>query len=114
MKGQKVAVCFMLAAVLIASGCTAMSQNDAVEISEEVVDWTTRFSPDIPYYNISGSAIDVRSGLGAEAEVIGRLSPNDGGFIKGCGPQALYCEISYGGYGATGWVDMSKMGGNAS
>lgn len=92
----------------------ATADKAGVKTSGEKVDWTSRYSPDIPYYNYSGSAIDIRIGPGADAEVKGQLANNDGGFIENCGPRLLYCEIPYGGRGATGWVDMSKMGGNAS
>lgn len=85
-----------------------------VETIGEKVNWTGRYSPDISYYNYSGNAIDIRIGPGADAEVKDKLTVNNGGFIKNCGPRLLYCEISYGGWDATGWVDMSKMGGNAS
>lgn len=94
-------------------GVTTADQVALQTVSEKA-DWTERFSPDIPYYNYSGNAIDIRIGPGADAKVKDKLAANDGGFIENCGPQLLYCEISYGGWGATGWVDMSKMGGNAS
>ncbi|MEM9232787.1 MAG: hypothetical protein AAGA69_00945 [Pseudomonadota bacterium] len=76
-------------------------------------DWRTQFSPDIPYYNISGAPVTAHAAADPDSPVVGTVAIGDGGFIKACNSDATWCEITFGGNGASGWVDMANFGGRA-
>lgn len=82
-------------------------------VSKKAIDWTSRYSPDIPYYNRSSIAIAATSTANPESNIVGMVQPGDGGFIITCSYDVRYCQISFGGYDLKGFVDMALMAGEA-
>lgn len=113
---------------LTACGKSEPAQVDTTEVTEtevtetevtvsepetETVDWRTRYSAEIPYYNTSSEPVMAYASADPSSEVVMEVAEGEGGFIQSCNSDATWCEITIGGEGATGWVDMSTFGGNA-
>lgn len=62
-----------------------------------------------PYKNRSGGPIIVRSGPEADAPQVSTLENGDAGTVQTCEPTETRCQITFGEFGAVGWVDMSGM-----
>ena len=85
----------------------------AIPETVEDPDWTSRYSPDIPYYNRGEQAIPATMGASPRTGLVGMVEPGDGGFIKTCEVDSTYCKISFGGAGKEGYVNMDLMSGEA-
>ncbi|WP_298967079.1 hypothetical protein [uncultured Roseibium sp.] len=113
--------CLLAACVSESSvGNTPQTEVNAVvdtapPIPETQIDpnWTNRYSPDVPYYNISGSDKPAFGGADPQTALVGQVRPNDGGFVKECAINSTFCKITFGGNGQEGWVNMTdfKAGG---
>ena len=76
-------------------------------------DWRSRYSPDIPYYNRSNKPIPATAGASPRTALVGQVQPNDGGFIQTCELNSTYCQITFGGGGLKGYVNMDLLSGEA-
>ncbi len=91
-------------------------QSDAVTVLPEIAadrDWRMRYSPDVTYVNVSGTAQPVLSEPSGTVTT-GTIAPSEGGRIQTCAADAAWCRIEYGPRGEVGWVDMRNMGGMAT
>jgi hypothetical protein len=73
------------------------------------LDWTTKYAPDQKYLNRSNIAATVFGAPNSTSTPKGSINPGQGGFIQTCNEDASWCKISYGGLGATGWVNMTAF-----
>lgn len=73
-----------------------------------------RYSPDVPYYNITRSRVNLREGPTTGTRVVAQLRPGQGGYLERCDLSGDWCLINYGGQGAQAWVYMQLMGSAAN
>lgn len=91
----------------------AIASDAGIPDTVEDPEWTSRFSPDIPYYNVTDEAVPVFAGADPRTALRGQIGPGDGGIIQTCAEQSTFCKIEFGGEGASGWVDMTNFSGMA-
>ncbi|MBM7068748.1 hypothetical protein [Actibacterium sp. 188UL27-1] len=104
-------VLIAIAALAGLAGCVDLSDDPDAEPNTV---WQNTYSPDVPYYNVTGAAVAAYGSPSAQGGVVGTVTANDGGFIRNCNATLDWCEISFGRLGETGWVDMRAFGGRAS
>jgi len=78
------------------------------------MDWTSQYAADQPYINKSNIAATVFSAPGSSMSPVGAINPGEGGFIETCNDDLSWCRLSYGGLGASGWVNMTPFFADAS
>jgi hypothetical protein len=69
----------------------------------------TKYLTTKPYKNKAGSPVIVRSGPEADAPQIGTLAKGDSAMVQTCESTETRCQIVFGEFGATGWVDMGGL-----
>lgn len=74
-------------------------------------DWQDRYTPDVPFVNITDAQVPIYSSPTATV-VTGLLQPTEGGRVDGCVLDRPVCRLIYKGDGS-GWVNMSAMGPRA-
>ena len=75
--------------------------------ASEPISWTSKYAPDKQYYNRSNIAATVFGAPDRTSAPVGSINPGEGGFIQTCNDDASWCKLSYGGLGASGWVNMT-------
>lgn len=85
----------------------------AIPETREDPNWQSRYSPDIPYYNTTDSAIPATTGASPRTGLVGQVQPGDGGYIQTCELNSTYCKITFGGEGEEGYVNMDLLVGRA-
>ena len=84
---------------LLVSGCGA----------DQPLDWTSRYAADQKYVNKSNISATVFSSPNSTSQPTGSINPGSGGFIQTCNDDLSWCRLSYGGLGASGWVNMTPF-----
>lgn len=73
------------------------------------VEWTEKYAPDARYLNRSNIAVPVFRAPDPTSAPLGSVRPKEGGFIQTCNDDVSWCRISYGGLGASGWVNITPF-----
>ena len=102
----------VIAATVLASLTGCVGGFDGPEQASNTV-WQNTYSPDVPYYNVSGAAVAAYAAPSAQGGVVGTVMPDDGGFVRNCNASLDWCQISFDRLDETAWVDMRAFGGTS-
>lgn len=69
----------------------------------------TKYSTTKPYFNTSENPAAVRSSPNLSAPILATLAKGEGGMVTTCDATETRCQITFGEFGAVGWVNMATM-----
>lgn len=92
----------------------ARAVQEEVAAASPEVDWQRTYAAEVPFYNLSETAVNAYRQPDLNSAVVGEVAPGDGGFIQTCNATLDWCLIPFGEGNASGWVDMSAFGGVAN
>ena len=73
------------------------------------VDWRTLYRTDVPYIHTGTGRVNLRQGAGEHRNVVGKLHPGQGGYVRGCSADGRWCLLSVPPHGVEGWVYMPLL-----
>lgn len=92
---------------------SAVAQPVAPQETSVSADWKSKYPSDNGYFNRGSAPIPVYAAPSTAVEPVANLAVGDGGSVKECTPDARLCRIEYGNQGASGWVEISRLTGQA-